>query len=441
MELGAATHPGLVRQGNEDGFFASREQAVFAVADGMGGHQHGEVASHLALEAIAHDAEKLSTATPNELASDLYTTVQSANTSIFTQAESQEARNRMGTTLVLATICGDRLYFAHIGDSRLYLLRDEVFTQLTRDHSLVQTLVDRGEISQDEAAIHPLRHQITRVVGGDERVSPDIASQALLPGDIILLCTDGLSGAVSADEIKAILRTKASAQQKSDALIAAALQAGGPDNITAVVVRYQQPRSLSPTVRTDKHATRHLSFWQAMLLSLLALVILVAGIEGWQYTHPDYLIATDTHGVLTVYQEWPFLPMLARQRVPAPDTVAVTMVEAKPYLTQYQPADGDLARGIQVENKDAGIALLNDLARSTAAGMLENARKALVTHDLPQAEFYLARARALRADPAMIKQLEEQIRVQEKPLKNSLEKQLRWQTSAESQSSPSPHLY
>ena len=159
----------------------------------MGGHEKGEVASQLALEAIVQHADAIAHATPSDLPTDLHQALQDANAAILSRAESQDARSRMGTTVVLATICGDRLYFAHIGDSRLYLLRGDMLIQLTRDHSLVQAIVNRGEITPDEAAIHPLRHQITRVVGGDDVVSPEIASQALEPGDMVLLCTDGLA--------------------------------------------------------------------------------------------------------------------------------------------------------------------------------------------------------------------------------------------------------
>jgi len=335
MDLGAATHPGYVRTDNEDGFFVSREEAVFAVADGMGGHEHGEVASRLALEAIAKHAVNLSQAPPSELANDLYDVVQAANALILQQAEEQDARNRMGTTLVLATICGDRLYFAHIGDSRLYLLRGEIFTQLTRDHSLVQTMVDSGEISAEEAAIHPLRHQITRVVGGDNRVSPEIASQALEPGDMVLLCSDGLSGAVDPDMIKSILRTRQSAQERADALVQAALSVGGPDNITAVVISYQSPRPLPlvpSTVATTRHS--HKAAWLSVLFTLLAVLLLATAGGIWQYTHPTYLVAVDVNGALGLYKSWPLLPMLTRQQVPTPDVPALTLTEARPYLTQ-----------------------------------------------------------------------------------------------------------
>jgi len=293
MDLGATTHTGLVRAGNEDGYYVSDSWPVFAVADGMGGHEHGEVASRLAMEAIAKLSQSLANTEPSELATQLHDAVQAANAAIFSQAQSQDARNRMGTTLVLATIHGDRLYFAHIGDSRLYLLRGEVFTQLTRDHSRVQSMVDSGEISPEEAAIHPLRHQITRVVGGDDRVSPDIASQALEPGDVILLCTDGLSGSVTSEQMKTILDSTPGAQRQSDALIDAALAAGGPDNITAVVVHYQRPREMPSATIKPVSAHQRAAFGRSTLFSVVGLLLILGTIFAWGITHPRYTIGVD----------------------------------------------------------------------------------------------------------------------------------------------------
>ena len=414
MDLGATTHTGYVRAGNEDGFFVSEAWPVFAVADGMGGHAHGEVASALAMEAIATFAQPLATIDPGELATQLHDAVQAANAAIFSQASSQDARNRMGTTLVLATIRGDRLYFAHIGDSRLYLLRGEVFTQLTRDHSRVQAMVDNGEISPEEAAIHPLRHQITRVVGGDDRVSPDIASQALEPGDAILLCTDGLSGSVTNERIKAILATELGAQQTAEALVDAALAAGGPDNITAVVVNYQRPRELPVATSALKGAHHRAAYRRSMLYSILALLLVLGAIFTWGYTHPRYMIGVDTRNMLTLYKSWPALPMLHKQRVPAPGVLPITYTDAQPYL-KYHPLNGDMRNGFQVDGRDVGISTLNDITTATAAGLLDNARKALQQQQLPQAISLLARAQALNADPAMVKKLAAQIAAAQQP--------------------------
>ncbi|MHB9133095.1 MAG: Stp1/IreP family PP2C-type Ser/Thr phosphatase [Armatimonadota bacterium] len=408
MDLGVATHPGYVRSGNEDAYFASREHAVFAVADGMGGHEHGEVASRLALEAVEKQVSRINSACPiNELPMLLHETVQAANNAIISQAAAQEARNRMGTTMVLATICGDRLYFAHIGDSRLYLLRGNLFSQLTRDHSLVQTMVDRGEITAEEAAIHPLRHQITRVVGGDDHISPEIASQALEPGDIILLCTDGLSGAVSSEEMKSILVSDQDAQEKADALVQAALQAGGPDNVTVVVVSYQRPRP----IQAKSHA-RHphrLPLWQSIIITVLSLAILLAGLAIWAYRHPVYYVTVDSNRLLVLQKRWPLLIMLKPATVvdkEQPMPPGVKLEEARPNLVEYQ----DVMQGIPMPGgKDAGIAFLLKIANDTASRLLADAKEGLEKGDLVQAQESLKRAKMLRADPNMVQQLEAQL--------------------------------
>jgi len=398
MDLGAATHPGYVRSDNEDGYYASAENAVFAVADGMGGHDYGEVASHLTLEVIVRYAESIADAEPTALPARLHQAIQDANAAVLSQAADQEARSRMGTTIVVATIHGDRLYFAHLGDSRLYLLRGEVFTQLTRDHSLVQAMVDRGEITAEEAAIHPLRHQITRVVGGDDYISPEIASQALQPDDLVLLCTDGLSGVVPPETIHGILAGDDTCQQKADALIQAALQAGGPDNITVVLVTYQRPH---PTPAPAARPFPHLSFKYTLLILLLFMAVSALGFFLWSYTHPEFYLHADRQRNVWIYEHWVGLPMLGEKRMPNTLGVAVPLAEVQPYALEY----GDLGQGVRVEDQDAGAALLKSLVDNAGATLLDQAKKAVEQRDLPAARDLLSRAKTLGADPDLVAQI------------------------------------
>ncbi|MHB9024537.1 MAG: Stp1/IreP family PP2C-type Ser/Thr phosphatase [Armatimonadota bacterium] len=408
MDLGAATHSGYVRTGNEDAFFASRDEAVFAVADGMGGHEFGEVASHLAMDSVASRAEQISLALPTELPLILHDTIQAANAEILSHADAQEARNRMGTTIVLATICGDRLYFAHLGDSRLYLLRGDIFTQLTRDHSLVQVMVERGEITPEEAAIHPLRHQITRVVGGEDTVSPEIASQALEPGDTVMLCTDGLTGAVSPEAIRATLATGATAQEKAEALIQAALDAGGPDNVTAVVFTYQRPRPLPANESGRKARAPRISPVETLKILLLCIAIAAVCTAVWAYVSPQYYITLNNRGVVALYKRWPMLPMLSPMPVvdsAEPNIFPVTFEEASSQLAQR----GNIQQGIPMPGKDAGIVFLANLSKATASSLLADAKTALDRGDIAKARGNLNRARALRGDANLIQQLERAI--------------------------------
>ena len=359
---------------------------------------------------------------------NLHQALQDANAAILSLAESQsqDARSRMGTTVVLATICGDRLYFAHIGDSRLYLLRGEMLIQLTRDHSLVQTMVDRGEITPEEAAIHPLRHQITRVVGGDDVISPEIASQALEPGDMILLCTDGLSGMVDPENIKSMLAAGCTAQQKADTLVKAALDAGGADNITAVVVAYQRPHSTAHRQQPRPHKAPHLPRWQSFLLYVLCLAVLCIAVVSIEYTHPRYYVAPDAHGVMTLYRDWPMLHMLHKQRVPIHGQVTITFNEARPYLTDFS----NVSRGINMtEGKDAGVAFLHDLVKKTMLGLLDQTKTAADKGDVNTASTLLERARALGAPAEEVNQLELQIK-----------KAVQKQTVPKQQNAPKPAL-
>jgi len=399
MDLGAATHPGYVRADNEDGFYASGEHAVFAVADGMGGHECGEVASHLALEAIIQHAEGIAQAEPTALPAQLHQAIQDANAAILSQTVDQDARSRMGTTIVVAAIHGDRLYFAHIGDSRLYLLRGDLFTQLTRDHSLVQTMVDRGEITPEEAAIHPLRHQITRVVGGDDYISPEIASQALEPGDLVLLCTDGLSGVVEPDILRGILTGKGTCQEKADALIQAALQAGGPDNITTVLLAYQKPH---PKPEPPAHPFPHLSFRYTVLIILLFLILSALGFGQWSYTHPLFEVRANAQGHVELYEHWVGLPMLGTKQLPNTRHIAIPLNEVKAYATEY----GDLEQGIQVKDRDTGDQLLNTLVDNATSALLDHAKQAVEDGKPADARALIARAKTLGADPGLVQQIE-----------------------------------
>ncbi|HOF89248.1 MAG TPA: Stp1/IreP family PP2C-type Ser/Thr phosphatase, partial [Armatimonadota bacterium] len=386
MDIGSVTHLGLVRAMNEDGLFVSDALAVFAVADGMGGHERGEIASGLTVETIGAQADAIAHAAPTDLPAVLHDAIQQANARVLAEQPAAAGAERpMGTTLVLAAINGDRLYFAHIGDSRLYLLRGDVFTQLTRDHSLVQLMVDRGEITPEEAAIHPLRHQITRVVGAGDPVSPEIASQALLPGDHLLLCTDGLSGVVPPEAIKATLASTQSAQEKADALAQAALEAGGPDNITAIVIAYQRPR---PAETAQPCQRMKLPHWQTLVISLLSLAILSASVALWLFMHPSYFVKVDTHGSLDLFQRWPLLPMLEAQRAPSVNAPILTLEEVRPHLPEVATVEA----GMPVKSKEAGEYFLLGLAEKVAVRLLSEAKTAIDTRSLDRAQSCLTRA-------------------------------------------------
>jgi PPM family protein phosphatase len=229
------TDVGRVREANEDAYFVGT--AVVAVADGMGGHLAGEVASATALEPVrALDGTHFDDGA--DAIEALRDAVVRANDTVSQMAEDDPAYRGMGTTLTAAIIEGRRVHLAHVGDSRAYLLRSGRFSQLTDDHTLVQHLVDEGQITPQEAATHPQRSIITRAIGVSREIEVDTVSLELDPGDQLLLCSDGLTGVISDDDIAAELSQGDDADAVLARLVEAANRGGGPDNITAVLLRY-----------------------------------------------------------------------------------------------------------------------------------------------------------------------------------------------------------
>jgi protein phosphatase len=226
VDVGVATDKGRVREGNEDAYLV--EPPLYAVADGMGGHRGGEVASQLALETIADLFRKGDIPLAEQ--------VRRANRAVFDRSGTDRAVAGMGTTLTAALVQGELAHLMHVGDSRAYLLRAGTLRQLTEDHTLVNRMVKAGEITAEEAEVHPHRNVITRSLGTEADVEVDEQDVGLLEGDRLLLCSDGLTGMLSEGQIQAILEATPTAQEAADRLVVAANRAGGVDNITVVVL-------------------------------------------------------------------------------------------------------------------------------------------------------------------------------------------------------------
>ena len=224
---GAATHVGLVRRQNEDSFVGS--SGLYAVCDGMGGARAGEVASEVACRVLTDMP-------PDAGAEELREAIVRANRLIRERSLADPTLAGMGTTLTAASGKDGLLTIAQVGDSRAYLLHAGLLRQVTEDHSLVAELIRRGQLTPEQAAVHPHRSIITRALGTEETVRPDIMELSLEAGDRVLLCSDGLSGMVPEDELETILGAGEDPQAVADALVEAALQHGGEDNVTAVVV-------------------------------------------------------------------------------------------------------------------------------------------------------------------------------------------------------------
>jgi serine/threonine protein phosphatase PrpC len=232
----AGTDVGRARSGNEDSYFCGR--TVFAVADGLGGHQGGEVASAAAVEPLAAlDGREF--AELAEAAEALTAAIREGNAAILDRAAGDPGLWGMGTTVTAAALADDRhLQLAHVGDSRAYLLRDGSLDQLTTDHTVVAELVRRGRLTPAQAAIHPERSILTRAVGLDPRIPVDTPDPLeLRDGDQVLLCSDGLTEAVDDDQVAELLSSTPDGTAACQALIDAANAAGGPDNITVVLLR------------------------------------------------------------------------------------------------------------------------------------------------------------------------------------------------------------
>jgi protein phosphatase len=231
------TDVGVVRSGNEDNFLMLPERGVFIVADGMGGHAAGEVASEMAVRIVAQELGDPAGRSDQELADSLRHAIQNANAAIFERTLTEHDKRGMGTTTTVLALTGSRYLIGQVGDSRAYLLRDRKLVQLTKDHSYVQEQVDAGYLTPEQARTHPYSNVITRCVGANSEVTPDVYVGALHPGDKYLLASDGLTGMLEDSDLQAALTAYDGPQDLVDALIMDANHRGGLDNITAIVVR------------------------------------------------------------------------------------------------------------------------------------------------------------------------------------------------------------
>lgn len=224
-----ATNVGKVRKNNEDSLLVT-EPEIFIVADGMGGQAAGEVASKILVDTAKNFLPKI----PAPLNEDILTkSILKANAEILKEVRENKNYRGMGTTATILHIYKNRAYYAHIGDSRLYRIRNKNIEQITEDHSYVESLVKRGEITQEEARVHPLKNILTQAVGADDDIEVDSGSFKIFTDDIYMLCTDGLTNMVSDEDILKILL---SSKNPADDLVQAALDNGGNDNVSVIVV-------------------------------------------------------------------------------------------------------------------------------------------------------------------------------------------------------------
>lgn len=285
---GSRTEIGNVREHNEDSLTVL--PPLFAVADGMGGHEAGEVASEITINTLndlapqSADAEALARA------------VVAANLNVIKAPSQGVGREGMGTTLTAAILEKERLVIAQVGDSRAYLLHNGSLQQLTRDHSLMADMIEAGQLTEAEARVHPNRSVITRAIGSDPHMQPDLYELNVETGDRLLLCSDGICGMIEDHEIASIMRQAPSAQSCADQLVEAALAAGGFDNATAVVVDVEGFKAL----REKKQARKSKALAIGVIVCLLA-ALACAVFAGYYYVNNSaYLIEQD--GKVAVYR-------------------------------------------------------------------------------------------------------------------------------------------
>ncbi|HIY79040.1 MAG TPA: Stp1/IreP family PP2C-type Ser/Thr phosphatase [Candidatus Olsenella excrementavium] len=357
ISWGARSDVGLVRGHNEDSFLL--RAPLFMVSDGMGGHAAGEVASSIAVETVGEQAP----GTADDVL--LGAAVESANMSVIEASEQGIGKPGMGCTATAVLIEGNRMAVAHVGDSRAYVLRQGTLVRITHDHSYVEELVDSGQITADEARTHPSRSIITRALGSDPDMYADHFSLEVNDGDRVILCSDGLSSMISDAEIESLAVSSATPQQAADNLVAAALTAGGSDNVTVVVVDVLND-GLADAAR--KRLLRRAAFVSGIIAAFLALSVLF----GAALVRSEWYLGVNGSTV-GLYRgvNGEFLG------ISLSELVGTSSVELSDLPTSVQD---QLAQGIRVENEEAGREVIDsyhtqiNAEKDRAAQIAETAR-------------------------------------------------------------------
>ena len=357
ISWGARSDVGLVRGHNEDSFLL--RTPLFVVSDGMGGHAAGEVASSIAVETVGERAP----GTADDVL--LGAAVEAANMAVIEAAEQGIGKPGMGCTVTSILIEKNKMAVAHVGDSRAYVLRQGTLVRVTHDHSYVEELVDSGQITADEARTHPSRSIITRALGSDPDMYADHFSLEVNDGDRVILCSDGLSSMISDAEIEALAVSSATPQQAADNLVAAALPAGGADNVTVVVVDVLNDGIADAARRRLFHRAAILS---GVIVALLALSLLfaVALVRSEWYLGVNGTTVGLYRGI-----KGEFLG------VPTSELVGTSSVELSDLPTSVQD---QLAQGIRVDSEEAGREVIDsyhdqiNAEKDRAAQIAETAR-------------------------------------------------------------------
>lgn len=344
--FGSRTDIGCLRDHNEDSLVVT--PPLFAVADGMGGHAAGEVASEIAVRVLSElapehpDGEALGRA------------IEEANRAVIQAAHEGRGRQGMGTTMTAAMLEGERLVIAQVGDSRAYLLHQGKLQQLTRDHSLMADMIEAGQLTPEEARTHPQRSVITRALGSDVHLHPDIYEINVETGDRLLVCSDGLSGMVFDDQIESTLRRVQDPQRCASQLVNEAIAAGGHDNVTVIVANvtgYAEVRR--------KKLARKTKLSIALVLVLFAAIVAGAAWGTQTYLNTAAYLAND-NGKVAVYRGVPG-SVLGLSFSHLERTTDVTVADLQPGVANR------LNEGIRVDDMEAADALVKEYEDEIAA--------------------------------------------------------------------------
>ena len=344
--FGSRTDIGCLRDHNEDSLVVT--PPLFAVADGMGGHAAGEVASEIAVRVLSElapehpDGEALGRA------------IEEANRAVIQAAREGRGRQGMGTTMTAAMLEGERLVIAQVGDSRAYLLHQGKLQQLTRDHSLMADMIEAGQLTPEEARTHPQRSVITRALGSDAHLHPDIYEINVETGDRLLICSDGLSGMIFDDQIENTLRRVQDPQRCASQLVNEAIAAGGHDNVTVIVADvtgYAEVRR--------KKLARKTKLSIALVLVLFAAIIAGAAWGTQTYLNTAAYLAND-NGKVAVYRGVPG-SVLGLSFSHLERTTDVTVADLQPGVANR------LNEGIRVDDMEAADALVKEYEDEIAA--------------------------------------------------------------------------
>ena len=344
LSFGSRTDIGCVRKHNEDSLVVS--PPLYAVADGMGGHAAGEIASEIAVNTLAEYA-------PNSLdAEALGNAVIEANKEVIAASHDGRGREGMGTTMTAAMLEGERLVIAQVGDSRAYLLHKGELQQLTRDHSLMADMIEAGQLTEEEARTHPNRSVITRALGSDSNMQADLYEINVETNDRLLLCSDGLSGMLTDDEIKDVLVRIGDAQRCANMLVNKAIAAGGHDNVTVIVVDADGFSEVK-----EKKTARKGKAWAIMLI--LAFLLIIGGtVFGFNYYINNTFYLSDEDGKVAIYRGLPGTIF----GLEASELEQVTDIE----VNSLQPGVANrLAAGIQVDDMDAANSLIEEYRKES----------------------------------------------------------------------------